>query len=137
MKILLGDFNAKVRRQNISNRHLGLRCYIGILMIMVLEYQLCQIKSLIVKSTMFLHRNIHKYLNCVVSIPFCTLIKFYYPSRLHSTYSNSCKLLQLVYYATCFGLSAIIRLTHKYDLITSTVNDIVEQSQPKTNTVTF
>ena len=42
---------------------------------------------------------------------------FYYLSRLYTTYSNCCKLLQLVNYATCFGLSAIIRLTHKYGLI--------------------
>jgi len=56
-------------------------------------------------------------LNCVVSIPLGILTKFYYLSRLYTTYSNSCKLLQLVNYATCFGLSAIIRLTHKYDLI--------------------
>jgi len=55
--------------------------------------------------------------NCVVSIPLCTLIKFYYLSRLYTTYSNSCKLLQLVNYATCFDFSAIIRLTHKYDEI--------------------
>jgi hypothetical protein len=32
MKILLGDFNAKVGRENISNRQLGLRVYIEILM---------------------------------------------------------------------------------------------------------
>ena len=56
-------------------------------------------------------------LNCVVSIPLCTIIKFYYLIRLYTTYSNSCKLLQLVNYAICFGLLAIIRLTHKYDLI--------------------
>jgi len=44
MKILLGDFNTKVGRENISNRHLGMRFYIGILMIMVLEYKLCKSK---------------------------------------------------------------------------------------------
>ena len=60
MKILLGDFNAKVGRENISNRHLGMRVYITIVMIMVLEYKLCQIKSLVVKSRMFPHRNIHR-----------------------------------------------------------------------------
>ena len=37
MKILLGDFNAKVGRQNISNRQWGIRCHIRIVMIMVLE----------------------------------------------------------------------------------------------------
>ena len=57
------------------------------------------------------------YLNSVVSIPLCTHQIFYYLSRLYTTYSNSCKLLQLVNYATCFGLSTIIRLTHKYGLI--------------------
>ena len=50
---------------------------------------------------------------CVVSIPLCTLAKFI----IYTTYSNSCKLLQLVNYATCFDFSAIIRLTHKYDEI--------------------
>ena len=49
-------------------------------------------------------------LNCVASIPLCTLIKFYYPSRLSTTYSNSCKLLKLVNYATYFGLSMIITI---------------------------
>jgi len=33
---------------------------------------------------------------------------FYYLSRLYTTYGNSCKLLQLVNYATCFDISAII-----------------------------
>ena len=56
-------------------------------------------------------------MNCVVSIPLCKLIKFYYLSRLYTTYSNSCKLLQLVNYAICFGLSATIRFTYKCDLI--------------------
>jgi hypothetical protein len=38
MKILLGDFNAKVGRERIfSNRKLGMRVYIGIVLIMVLE----------------------------------------------------------------------------------------------------
>ena len=37
MKILLGDFNAKVQRERIlSNRQLGMRVYISIVMIMVL-----------------------------------------------------------------------------------------------------
>jgi len=36
MKILLGDFNANVGRENISNRQLGMRVYIRIVMIMVL-----------------------------------------------------------------------------------------------------
>ena len=33
-KILLGDFNAKVGKENISNRQLGMRVYISIAMIM-------------------------------------------------------------------------------------------------------
>jgi hypothetical protein len=39
MKILLGDFNAKVgeRERIFSNRQLGMRAYIRIVMIMVLE----------------------------------------------------------------------------------------------------
>ena len=35
MKILLGDFNAKVGSGKISNQQLGMRVYISILMIMV------------------------------------------------------------------------------------------------------
>ena len=35
--ILLGEFNAKVGRKNISNRQLGKRVYIRMVMIMVLE----------------------------------------------------------------------------------------------------
>jgi hypothetical protein len=37
MKLLLGDFTAKVRRQNIFKPALGLRIYIRIIVIMVLE----------------------------------------------------------------------------------------------------
>jgi NhaP-type Na+/H+ and K+/H+ antiporter len=37
MKILLGDFNAKVGREDISNRRPGMRFYMRIVMIMVLE----------------------------------------------------------------------------------------------------
>jgi len=37
MKILLGDFNVKVGRENIFNRKLGMRVYIRIIMIMVLD----------------------------------------------------------------------------------------------------
>ena len=38
MKILLGDFNAKVGEERIfSNRQFGMRVYIRIVMIMVLE----------------------------------------------------------------------------------------------------
>ena len=38
MKILLGDINAKVGRENSFNRQLGMRVYIRIAMIMVLEW---------------------------------------------------------------------------------------------------
>jgi hypothetical protein len=37
MNILLGEFNANVGRENFSNRQLGMRGYIGMVMIMVLE----------------------------------------------------------------------------------------------------
>jgi len=38
MKILLGDFNAKVGRERLfPNRQLGMRVYMGIAMIMMLE----------------------------------------------------------------------------------------------------
>jgi hypothetical protein len=37
MKILLGDFNAKVGRENILNQQLGMRVCIRIVMIMVLD----------------------------------------------------------------------------------------------------
>jgi hypothetical protein len=37
MRILLGDFNAKVGERLFSNRLLGMRVYIRIVMIMVLE----------------------------------------------------------------------------------------------------
>jgi hypothetical protein len=37
MKIPLGDFNAKVGRENILKPILGMRVYIRIVMIMVLE----------------------------------------------------------------------------------------------------
>ena len=37
MKILLGDFNVKVGRENIFKPKLGMRVYIRVVMIMVLE----------------------------------------------------------------------------------------------------
>jgi hypothetical protein len=37
MKILVGDFNTKVGREIFSNRQCGIRVYIRIVMIMVLE----------------------------------------------------------------------------------------------------
>jgi len=38
MKILLGDFNAKVGKRIFSNRQLGMRVYIRVVIIMVLDY---------------------------------------------------------------------------------------------------
>ena len=38
MKILLGDINAKIGERIFSKQRLGMRVYIGIIMIMVLEY---------------------------------------------------------------------------------------------------
>jgi len=58
MKIMLGEFNAKVGRV-FSNRQLGMRVCIRIVMIMVLV-NFATSKNL-VKSTMFPHRDIHKY----------------------------------------------------------------------------
>jgi len=37
IKILLGDFNTKLGRELFSNRQLGIRMYIRIVMIMVLD----------------------------------------------------------------------------------------------------
>jgi len=44
-----------------SNQELGMRVYIRIVMIMVLECKRGHIKNLAVKSTLFPHRNFHKY----------------------------------------------------------------------------
>ena len=38
MKILLGDFNSKVGRENIFSLQMGMRVYIRIVMIMELEW---------------------------------------------------------------------------------------------------
>jgi len=38
MKIPLGDFNAKIGERMFSKHRLGMRVYIRIIMIMVLEY---------------------------------------------------------------------------------------------------
>jgi hypothetical protein len=43
MKIIL-DCNAKVARENVLHRQLGMMVYIRIVMIMRLEYELCHIK---------------------------------------------------------------------------------------------
>jgi hypothetical protein len=55
MKIMLGDFNAEVVRKKFSNQQLGTCVYTKLVTIMELS------KSLIVKSTKFPHRNIHKF----------------------------------------------------------------------------
>jgi len=62
MKILLGDFNAKVGRENIFKLTIGNQS---------LHYdsnengvrtvKFATSKNLVVKSTMFLHQNFHKY----------------------------------------------------------------------------
>jgi hypothetical protein len=59
MNILSGDFNAKVTIENIFKPTIGIES----------QHQdgkdngvrICHIKKLVVKSTMFPHRNIHKY----------------------------------------------------------------------------
>jgi hypothetical protein len=62
MRILLGDFNATVGREDIFNPTIGNECLheicneIGIRVVNFATY-----KSLIVKPTMFLHCSIHKY----------------------------------------------------------------------------
>jgi len=43
MKITL-DFNAKVGKENILHRQLGIRVYIRIVMVMMLQYKPCHIK---------------------------------------------------------------------------------------------
>jgi hypothetical protein len=62
MKILLGDFNAKVGRENIFKQTIGNDCLhessndSGVRVV-----NFATSKNLVVKSTMFLHRKIHKY----------------------------------------------------------------------------
>jgi exonuclease III len=62
MKILLGDFNAKVGREDIFKQKIGNECSHeisndnGVRVINFATY-----KNLVVKSTMFPHRSIHKY----------------------------------------------------------------------------
>jgi len=62
MKILLGDFNAKVGRENIFKPTIGNESLHqdsndnGVRIVNFATY-----KNLVVKSTMFPHRNIHKY----------------------------------------------------------------------------
>jgi hypothetical protein len=61
MKILLGDFNAKVGREIFSDCQLGMRVYIRIVMSHVRVENFATSKNLVIKGTMFPHRNIHKY----------------------------------------------------------------------------
>ena len=62
MKILLGDFNVKVARENIYKPTIGNESlhqdsnHNGVRVV-----NLATLKNLVVKSTMFPHRNIHKY----------------------------------------------------------------------------
>jgi hypothetical protein len=62
MKILLGDFKAKVGRESIFNptvRNESLREISNDNAVRVVNFATC--KNLVVKSTMFLHCRIHKY----------------------------------------------------------------------------
>jgi hypothetical protein len=62
MKILLGDFNAKVGRENIFKPTIGndsLRQDSNDNGVKIVNFAIS--KNLVVKSTMFPHRNIHKY----------------------------------------------------------------------------
>ena len=62
MKILLGDFNAKVGRENVFNPTVGnesLHQHSNDNVIRIVNFVTS--KNLVVKSTMFPHRNIHKY----------------------------------------------------------------------------
>jgi len=62
MQMLLGDFNAKVGRENIFKPTIGEESlhqdsnYNGVRLV-----KFTTSKNLVVKSTMFTHRNIHKY----------------------------------------------------------------------------
>jgi len=62
MKMLLGDFNAKVGRENIFKPTIGqesLHQHSNDNGVRLVNF--ATPKNLVVKSTMFLHRNIHKY----------------------------------------------------------------------------
>jgi hypothetical protein len=59
MKILLGDLNTNLGRQDNSNRQLRTRIYIWIVMIMVLRVvNFAKLENMIFKTTNFAHRNI-------------------------------------------------------------------------------
>jgi len=62
MKILLGDFNAKVERENIFKPTIGIESLHQLSNdngMRILNFATS--KNLVVKSTMFPHRNVHKY----------------------------------------------------------------------------
>jgi endonuclease/exonuclease/phosphatase family metal-dependent hydrolase len=63
MKILLGDFNAKVGRYNIFKPTIGTVCLhqdSNDNRVRVVNFATC--KNIVVKSTMFKHRSIHKHI---------------------------------------------------------------------------
>ena len=59
MKILLGDFNAKVGRENIFKTTIGIHQHSNDNGVRLVNFAMS--KNLVVKSTVFPHRNIHKY----------------------------------------------------------------------------
>jgi len=62
MKILLGDFNAKVGRENVFKPTTGnesLHQHSNDSGVRTVTF--ATLKNLVIKSTMFLHQNIHKY----------------------------------------------------------------------------
>ena len=62
MKILLGDFNAKVGRENVLKPTIGnesLHQHSSDNGVRIVTF--ATLKNLVIKSTMFLHQNIHKY----------------------------------------------------------------------------
>ena len=69
MAIILGDFNAKVGREKIFKPTTGnesLHKYSNDNGVRIVNFSTS--KNLVVKSTMFPHRNIHKYVACSISI---------------------------------------------------------------------
>jgi hypothetical protein len=61
VKILLGNFNYKIGKENFFKPTIGNENLTKVVMIMVLRAtNFCHIQTLIVKSTMFILRNINK-----------------------------------------------------------------------------
>jgi exonuclease III len=63
VKILLGDFNAKLRREDIFKLTIGNESLLedcNDIGVRVVNFP--TLKNLVVKSTMFLHQNIYKYM---------------------------------------------------------------------------